>query len=181
MGMYAYLKSKELVNRMVVICPKNAFGSWIDEFEFCFVGKDGLRCFNLHSPIYKSTTKRKSAVKFESGKCNLLLFNYESVGTYRAEIQTLIEPNTLLVFDEVHRVKRVEGEYAINSVAIDHNATYVVTMTGTLIPNSYMDIYNLLHILFPDEYNEFFNFPIGILRSPSSEEIAGINAKLQPF
>ncbi|MFR5892341.1 MAG: SNF2-related protein [Bacilli bacterium] len=35
-------------------------------------------------------------------------------------------------------------------------ANYKVGLTGTPIPNSYTDIYNLLHILFPDEYENFF-------------------------
>ena len=40
LGAYAFLKSKELVKRIVVVCPKNAFGSWIDEFGACFGNKE---------------------------------------------------------------------------------------------------------------------------------------------
>ena len=36
MAVYAYLKGNDLVNRIVMIGPKNAFGSWIDEFKLCF-------------------------------------------------------------------------------------------------------------------------------------------------
>lgn len=32
LGVYACLKSRGLVKRLVVVCPKNAFGSWMDEF-----------------------------------------------------------------------------------------------------------------------------------------------------
>ncbi|OME46839.1 hypothetical protein BSK59_28765 [Paenibacillus odorifer] len=181
LGVYAYLKFKELVKRIVVICPKNAFGSWIDEFGFCFDGKEQLEVFNIHSSIYHSSSDRRRALQYESGNCNLFLFNYESVSAYRDEIISLLDANTFLVFDEVHRVKRIEGEYAVNAVNIAKNAIHVVAMTGTPIPNTYLDIYNLLHILFPDEYNEFFDFDVNMLRNPSTEELVEINGKIAPF
>ena len=181
LGMYAYLKAKGYVKRIVVICPKNAFGSWIDEFGICFEGKETLRLFNIHAPLYKNSAEIRRKLKYDSGQCNLLLFNYESVGTYRDEIISLVDSHTLLVFDEVHRVKRIDGEFAANALASAKNAVYAVTMTGTPIPNSYTDIYNLLHILFPDEYNEFFNFEVRMLRNPSSGDVNEINDKLQPF
>lgn len=49
------------------------------------------------------------------------------------------------------------------------------------IPNSYTDIYNLLHILFPHEYDEFFDFTVHMLRNPGPDDVSAINDKLQPF
>ena len=181
LGMYAYLKQKDQISRIVVVCPKNAFGSWIDEFGVCFADKEELRLFNLHALEYNSTQVRRMALKYESGGRNLLLLNYESVGTYLKEIQSLVDAKTLLVFDEVHRVKRVDGEYASNAVEIARTASFVVAMTGTPIPNTYTDIYNLLHILFPDEYDEFFHFDLRMLRNPTEPDICEVNDKLQPF
>jgi superfamily II DNA or RNA helicase len=181
LGMYAYLKAKGLLRRIVVVCPKNAFGSWIDEFEICFDGIEKLQCFNIHAPEYRSRRDRKRKIQLESGNCNLFLFNFESVGGYREELSSIIDGKTLLVFDEVHKVKRIEGRYANDAVAIANNAHYIVAMTGTPIPNSYTDIYNFLHILFPDDYNEFFDFSPALLRDPAHDERLSINDKLQPF
>lgn len=86
-----------------------------------------------------------------------------------------------MVFDEIHKVKRVDGEYAKNALWLSSGAIYTVAMTGTPIPNSYLDIYNLLHILYPQEYDEFFGFSLSMLRAPSSGDITQINHKLQPF
>ena len=49
------------------------------------------------------------------------------------------------------------------------------------IPNSYLDVYNLLHILFPDEYDVFFDFSVPMLRNPSPSEVEAVNNKIQPF
>ena len=181
LGVYAYLNYQKLANRIVVICPKNAFGSWIDEFNTCFKGKKELKLFNIHDEKIKSTTAKKKALKFDTGDCNLILINYESLKTYYEEARSLIKPDTLLVYDEVHKVKRVNGENARFSVALAADASATIVMTGTPIPNGYIDIYNFLHIMFPNEYNDFFNFNEGFLKKPNDYEVIHINDKLQPF
>ena len=185
LGMYAYLRSKDLIKRIVVVCPKNAFGSWMDEFSVCFKGIEPLRVLNIHDPSYKNTSHRNTAIQYDSGRSNLILVNYESVGSVLESLLQIMDKHTLLVFDEVHKVKRVKsddvGEYARNALRLAADACYVVAMTGTPIPNSYTDIYNLLHILFPNEYDEFFDFNLTMLRHPSSTDVSMINDKLQPF
>ncbi len=181
LGMYSYLRYKKLVNKILVICPKNAFGSWIDEFSICFDGIEPLRMINIHNPAYRNTMQRNVALQYDSGGCNLILVNYESVGGVLDSLIQLLDQQTLLVFDEVHKVKRINGEYAENAVRLAREAHYLVAMTGTPIPNSYTDIYNLLHILFPYECDEFFGFTVPVLRNPGASDIIAINDKLQPF
>ena len=181
LGMYAFLRQKELARRIVVVCPKNAFGSWMDEFSVCFKGIEQLHVLNIHNPIYKNTKQRLAALQYDAGRCNLILVNYESVGSVLDGLLQLVDQNTLLAFDEVHKIKRVNGEYAEQSLRLARNASYVVAMTGTPIPNAYTDIYNLLHVLFPDEYDEFFDFSVPMLRKPHPDEVGLINDKLQPF
>lgn len=181
LGMYAYLRSKGLVTRMLVVCPKNAFGSWMDEFSACFGQKEPLRAMNIHDPRYKNTADRRAALQLEAGRCNLILVNYESVGGVEEALLELAGSKTMLVFDEVHKVKRVGGEHAGHALALAQRAAYVVAMTGTPIPNSYLDVYNLLHILFPDEYDTFFDFSVQQLRKPDARDKKAVNDKLQPF
>ena len=181
LGVYAFLRQKRLVKRMIVVCPKNAFGSWMDEFSVCFEGIEPLRVLNIHSPLYKNTRQRMAALQYDAGRSNLVLVNYESVGSVLEGLLQLIDRNTLLVFDEVHKIKRINGEYAEQSLRLAREASDAVAMTGTPIPNAYTDIYNLLHVLYPDEYDEFFGFSVPMLRNPQPDEIGIINDKLQPF
>lgn len=181
LGMYAYLRNKGLVKRILVICPKNAFGSWIDEFSICFNDIEPLRVLNIHDPAYNNTKQRNIALQYDSGRSNLILINYESMGSVLDSLIRILDKHTLLVVDEVHKVKRIDGEYAETALRLSREAYYVVAMTGTPIPNSYTDIYNLLHILFPYEYSEFFDFTVPMLRAPRSSDINVINDKLQPF
>lgn len=182
LGMYAYLRSRGQAKRILVVCPKNAFGSWMDEFTVCFHGIEEPKVLNIHDPQYKNIAQRNAALQYDAGRCNLILVNYESVGGVLESLLKLVEDgNTLLAFDEVHKVKRVGGEYAEHALRLARDAGFVVAMTGTPIPNSYTDIYNLLHILFSQEYDEFFSFSVPMLRHPSEDEVKTINDKLQPF
>ena len=181
LGMYAFLKANNIVKRIVMIGPKNSFGSWIDEFNICFSGKEELKLFNIHDKRYRGINDKKSALSFDVGNCNLLLFNYESIGTYIEEIEQLVSSETILVFDEVHKIKKIDGIFSKNALQIAKKAYYTIVMTGTPIPNSYVDIYNFLHILYNDEYKEFFNFDLQVLKNPSESEKKLINKKIQPF
>lgn len=181
LGMYAYLRHRKQVNRILVVCPKNAFGSWVDEFVACFQNRIPLQVFQIHDPRYTTQNDRRRALQYECGSCNLILVNYEAVGGVLEQLQSLAARHTLLVFDEVHKVKRINGQYARQALGLARYAAHVVAMTGTPLPNGYLDIYNLLHILFPDEYNELFDFSVPMLRKPNGAEIKAINDKLQPF
>lgn len=180
-AVYSYLRYKNLVDRIVMIGPKNSFGSWIDEFKACFGNKLELDYFSIQDSKMTSVEDKRSILRFDTKGCNLFLFNYESLNNYINEISHIVSERTLLVFDEVHKVKAINGERAKAALEIAKVANYKITMTGTPIPNSYTDIYNLLHILYPDEYKEFFGFDVSYLKNASLSDINTINNKLQPF
>lgn len=179
LGVFAYLTQENFVNKIVMVGPKNSFGSWIDEFKICFETQKVLKLFNIQA--YHSLEEKRKAVMFDTGNKNLLLFNYESLNSVLHEVKNIIDDETLLVFDEVHKVKAINGQRAENALAISKNAYYTITMTGTPIPNSYADIKNLLEILYHDEYDEFFGFSEQQLKNPSATDVEDINNKIQPF
>ena len=179
-GVFSFLSSQGLVDKIVMIGPKNSFISWKDEFYNCFNDKRDLKLFNIQD--YSSTRSKKNALLYEAAhKKNLLLFNYESLDSILEELKTIIDDKTLLVFDEVHKVKNPNGKRAKNSLEISYNAKYTIALTGTPIPNSYLDIKNLLNILYHEEYNDFFGFKDVQLQNPSEYDIEDINKKIQPF
>lgn len=183
LGAFAYLKEKGLASRIVVICPKNAFESWRNEFKACFGNKTKLVEFNVQAPGFSVLPRdeRRRRLRVDTGGCNLILVNYEAAPAYVDELKKLASEQTLLVLDEVHRVKRIDGKWATAALEIAAVSSRTIALTGTPIPNTYLDIYNFLNILFPREYRSFFNFPPAMLRNPSEYEVAAINKKIQPF
>ncbi len=179
LGVFAYLQDCGNVDKVVVICPKNAFESWKNEFNICFKDKQKLKCFDVQSN--ESSQQKHYLLNYEYKQYNLFLFNYESLNAYKQEIKELVKNGTLLVYDEIHKAKGINGERATNSIEIAKDANYVITMTGTPIPNSYLDIYNNLHILYPNEYDSFFGFKEQFLKNPYETERNQINDRIKPF
>lgn len=180
LGMFAYLKEKDIIDKIIMIGPKNSFGSWIDEYNACFYTHSNFY-LNIHDSDIKDTQQRRTALEYNSGNKSLILVNYESVPSLVESLQSIIDDRTLLVFDEVHKIKNPTGQRANAVKEVTHNANFIVALTGTPIPNSYQDIWNLLNILYPEDFKNFFGFSLNELKDPSSHEIEEINNKIKPF
>lgn len=183
LGVFAYLRHLGLVRRIVVVCPKNGFESWEKEWVATFGEKLPLNCFSLGDPKISamSTERRKRALLLDSGACNLFTFNYESLGNYVAGLHSIVPDQTLVVYDEIHRIKAIKGKRATAALEASEGAQYVIALTGTPIPNTYQDIYNMLHILYPEDYDTFFGFEPGELKAPDESMRQTLNARLAPF
>ncbi len=181
LGTFAYLNRDESrkINRILVVSPINAFNSWREEFKEVFKDKKELKSLSAHD-----NGMNPLRLRAEWSRKNLVLINYESLHKYcDALIEALKADNgtTMLVFDEVHRIKGLDSKRASDAKKIVEYTKYRYVLTGTPIPNGYQDIWNFLHLLYKNEYNSFFNLSISTLKKPSEFLKADINNKLQPF
>ncbi|MBM4765486.1 SNF2-related protein [Bacillus sp. B15-48] len=177
-GVFAYLNSNEVnkVDRIVMIGPKNSFLSWKLEFDENFGSKKKLEVLDIHSENAADVQLRLNGINK-----NLILINYESLPKYEAVLSDIIDDRTILVFDEIHKIKGITSKRAQFAKRIAVKPSYKFALTGTPIPNSYQDIYNFLNILYLEEYQMFFNFKPNELKEPSVTMIDEINSKLFPF
>lgn len=174
-GAFAYLSSPELceVNRLLVISPLNAFEAWRSEFIEVFGEKRQLNFINVKK------YDNPGDLRTDWGMANVIVLNYEALSGWKLNtLNSLIDEHTMIVFDEVHRIKNPEGKWARNALTLGKQARYHYVLTGTPIPNSYKDIYNFLHLLYGTEYNSFFGWSVSDLDESRALEI---NEKLQPF
>lgn len=181
LGVFAFLNRKdapanEIIDKILVVAPISAFQSWKDEFYQVFKDKKQLQSIDSQSGIdFEEDLKLKWKVS------NLVIINYESLKKYESQLQNLITHQTMLVFDEVHRVKNPEGVRSEAALNISKFPKFKYVLTGTPIPNSYKDIYNLLNILYSDEYTSYFGWELSTLENPKLREIKEINYALHPF
>jgi len=175
-GTFAYLSSKKIsqVRQILVISPINAFEAWRTEYIEVFGKKRSLNYMDLRNAKYRNVGK----VRTDWGKSDVIVINYEALDGKLSILNELIDDQTMIVFDEVHRVKGIGGKRAIAALNLGPKAQYHYVLTGTPIPNSYKDIYNFLHLLYDNEYDSFFGWEVSDLENPPVEEI---NSKIQPF
>ncbi|RDW99355.1 SNF2-related protein [Gardnerella vaginalis] len=181
LGVFAYLNRanaphNEKIDRLLVVCPLNAFDSWKKEFKAVFGDKKELRSIDS-----QTSSDFGYDLSVNWGVSNLVLVNYESLPKYLSRLNQNIDINTMLVFDEVHRVKNPEGTRAEKALELSKKPKFKYVLTGTPIPNTYKDIYNFLHILYGNEYNSYFGWDLSFLLNPKLRQIKDINSKIYPF
>lgn len=181
LGVFAYLnrnvaQSNERIDRILVVSPLNAFDSWKHEFKEVFRNKKSLQCIDS-----QSSPDFQHDLSVNWGVSNLVLVNYESLPKYITKLEEDIDMNTMLVFDEVHRIKNPNGVRAEKALKLSKKPKFKYVLTGTPIPNTYQDIYNFLHILYGNEYNSYFGWDPNFLINPKRKHIEEINVKLYPF
>ncbi|MGC3121010.1 SNF2-related protein, partial [Enterococcus faecalis] len=97
----------------------------------------------------------------------------------KTSLSSVIDKETLLVFDEVHKINNPNGKRAKSAIEVSKNAGRILAVTGTPIPNSYQDIFNILNLLYPEDYKDFFGFSVNELRNAGAFEIEFINNKFK--
>ncbi|MDO3392418.1 DEAD/DEAH box helicase [Ligilactobacillus sp. 110_WCHN] len=175
-GAFAYLSSPKIneVDRLLVVCPLNAFEAWRKEFVAVFGEKRQLNFMDLKDDRYKN----QNNIKLDWPKKNVIVINFESLSSKLEVINELIDDKTMIVFDEVHRIKGTTSKRAKAALSLNKAPRYRYVLTGTPIPNGYKDIYNFLHIMYPDEYSKFFGWDVNELDNADPDEV---NQKLGPF
>lgn len=184
LGAFGYLRYVRRVDRLIVVGPKSSFGSWRDEWISCFGTQYPLRVLDFHDSSWSGKGKkaRRRELTLNASRYDLILLNYEMLASVAQEVHDLAADQAMLVFDEVHKVKQIGGKRASAALEVASDARNVVALTGTPIPNSFCDVYNLLHLLYPHEYDSYFGYSPEFLASLRSQEGAQVvNRKLQPF
>ncbi len=182
-GAFAYLNRKDnlKVDKIIMIGPKNSFISWEEEFLENF-GPNGekkkLSILNCQKYSKKDFVEK---LVYESNNYNLILINYEKVDGIKEALINAINEKTLLVFDEIHRIKAINGVWSNAALDICRNAKYKVALTGTPIPNNYSDIYNIFKILYFDEYDSYFKYKPKDLEYANDFMVNMINDQIYPF
>ncbi|MGM0202851.1 SNF2-related protein [Enterococcus sp. AZ149] len=175
-GAFAYLSSPQVneVDRLLAVSPINAFEAWKTEFKEVFGTKRELHFMDLRTTRYKDPGKIRSDWSIS----NVVVINFEALKGRLSVLNELIDERTMIVFDEVHRVKGIGGQRAQAALDLGPSAQYHYVLTGTPIPNSYKDIYNFLHLLYDREYDSHFGWDVGELENPVPSVV---NQKLAPF
>lgn len=179
-GAYAFLSSERInkVDKIVMIGPKNSFYAWKEEFAKNFGSKKILKVLDTQDELYQNSKKKIIELRNNSGNKNLILINYESLPALEEVLKEILNDRVLVVFDEIHKIKGIEAIRAGIALSIASKVKYKVALTGTPIPNGYQDIYNILKILYSDEYDTIFGFKSDKLKSVDNNEI---NEKIYPF
>ena len=148
LAIYERLRIEQKVNTLFVVGPPACFGPWKDEFDLVLGRKPqnfilaGGKKFDRLMEYYKSNEI-----------CELYLTTFQTLLNDQNEVFSFFsnkEIKPFLVIDEAHYIKQINGNWASAVLKISQNANYRCILTGTPIPQSYTDLFNLFDFLLLD-------------------------------
>jgi SNF2 family DNA or RNA helicase len=181
---FQYLKEHKKIDKLLVIGPKNCFKSWKDEAK-TVLGMQMNKILELNT--VSDYAGKRIQLEYNYDQSDIILLNFAGTLNASSLLQQYIDDKVLVVFDEIHRLKKLDGTIFKATYPIVETTKYRVALTGTPLPNGYIDLYNQFLLLFGDYTRTFFGFvsyrlsekdKIFITEGKTSAEVS---LKMSPF
>ncbi|MEV6724048.1 DEAD/DEAH box helicase [Streptomyces xanthochromogenes] len=135
LAVYAALRERGEVSRLLVVSPKAAYEAWDFETAECF-----------GEPLSSEVMGKRPSVGTE-----VLIVNYERLDRSLPMLASWLRAApSMIILDEAHRMKLgVQGTYGSACMALGPLARRRLILTGTPAPNGARDLENLLSFVWP--------------------------------
>lgn len=149
LAVFEKLRLEDKVNSLFVVGPPSCFGPWRDEFKetlgrepYCYIFAGDSR-ISRESEYFKTENFQELYLT----TFHTLLNDVDNV------IEFLSNRNlkAFFVVDEAHYIKQINGNWATAVIKCAEHAMYRCVLTGTPIPKSYEDLFNLIEVLWPQK------------------------------
>ena len=170
---FDYLLREGIVEKIFVVGPFSSFLPWEEEGEQCFGRKlNAARLVGL----------KRQAYYLQSAQYELFLCHYQTTANDVDQIVELCHRHKLLlVIDESHYIKRFDGGVWSNALLkIAPHATRRAILSGTPMPNGYIDLWSQMTFLWPGK--QLLGERIAYKsRSENESEQESIKSEIRPF
>jgi SNF2 family DNA or RNA helicase len=146
---YEKLKQEGMVNVIYVVGPAACFEPWRNEFKLTLGREPNYRILAGG----KQEERRLGYYDQAAQKAELYLTSFQTLMNDQKSLITFLnerETKTFLVIDEAHYIKQIEGSWSNAVLGIAEYAKYRCVLTGTPMPRSYTDVFNLIDFLWID-------------------------------
>jgi SNF2 family DNA or RNA helicase len=135
LAIYAAMRERGEVQRLLVVCPKSAYESWRFEGDTCFA-----------DPLQTQVLEKSAEPGTE-----VLLVNYERLDRALALLAGWLQSTpSMIILDEAHRMKLgANGIYGSACLALGPLSRRRLILTGTPAPNGAKDLESLLGFVWP--------------------------------
>lgn len=146
LAVHSILKQLQIVNKLFVVSPINAFISWEDEVNEIFQDNN----LKIHR-ILKDNLHNFDSALFQ--KTDIILINYEKLRKDIKELIPFFITNKIhLILDESHRIKSGSNNLSYNQIIkLGDLAKRRDILSGTPMPQSYNDLVSQFDYLWPGE------------------------------
>jgi SWI/SNF-related matrix-associated actin-dependent regulator 1 of chromatin subfamily A len=136
----------------IIVCPASLKLNW---------QREALR-FGFKAKVLEG--RRPRIDWFQVPK--LLIINYEILECWVPVLRNL-KPR-MVIIDEAQRIKDLHSKTSILTTQLAAKVPYCLLLTGTPIVNRHWDLYPILHILDPEEFDSPFDFGMSFCSADNS-------------
>lgn len=171
LSVYEKLKAEGKCNLLFIVGPPSCFQPWKNEF-FETLGRKPETII-LSGGNIKDRKLEYSRSHFDIHE--LYLSTFHTIKNDTKELVKFLSQrgiDALLVVDEAHYIKQIGGSWARSLLEVSKYSTYKCILTGTPIPKSYKDIFNLFDFLWLNDtpLNQNEKIEINLLEKKKSND-----------
>jgi SNF2 family DNA or RNA helicase len=149
---FDYLRKKQLVKRMLVVCPLSTMNRvWEREILTEFTD---LTCAVLHG-------SREQRLKQLNRNVNIYIINHDGLKTIYSELLERTDINVICI-DEIAAFRNMNPRSA-RVKRLAHNKKYVWGMTGSPMPREVTDVWSQCCIVTPNTVPKYFSWIRAVL------------------
>ena len=149
LSVYEKLRLEDKCNLLFVVGPPSSFQPWKNEFYETLGRKPKAVILSGGNKSFRKSEYYRSSKNIHE----LYLSTFHTVLNDVYDIVKFfsqIDINVFLIVDEAHYMKQVEGSWANSILEIGKYSAYRGVLTGTPMPKSYKDIFNLFDFLWEE-------------------------------
>ena len=149
LSVFERLRQQGTVDALFVVGPPSSFGPWQAEYRYVFGSP--ARCEVLAGGDVDA--RRSRYLVSRKDVCDLYLTSFQTFHRDWEHVRILFEHQGVrfyLVIDEAHYIKQIDGAWAQASLEVAAHATRRCVLTGTPLPRTYSDVFNLFDVLWPE-------------------------------
>lgn len=149
LSVYEKLRQEEKCNVLFIIGPPSCFQPWQHEFKETLGRKADTIILSGGSKSFRKSEYYRS----QENAYELYLCTFHTALNDCIDITNFfnqININVFLIIDEAHYIKQLGGSWANSIMEIGKKATFKGILTGTPIPKSYKDVFNLFDFLWQE-------------------------------
>ena len=149
LSVYEKLRQEGKVNTLFVVGPPSCFGPWRNEFYETLGQKPN---YTLLAGGNKSSRKNQY-YKSSDSLSEIYLTSFHSLLFDQKDVNHFLKQKHVKAFfvvDEAHYIKQINGNWAHAILTQSQKTEFRCVLTGTPMPKSYTDIFNLFDFLWPN-------------------------------
>jgi SNF2 family DNA or RNA helicase len=143
---YEKLRQEGICNLLFIVGPPSCFQPWQNEFRETLGRKAETRILSGGNKNYR----KREYERPQGSISELYLSTFHTAMNDTREIMSFLSQtgiNAFMVIDEAHYIKQQGGSWASSLLEIGRHAICRGVLTGTPIPKSYKDLFNLFDFL----------------------------------